>query len=123
MTYTVNIAGKSADRFRAYAATKLLRKPQVDDHIKRAEAKQPPLEEGAKIRYDGETIVAQGDVTGENVSFIAADYTITKVVFFKGPVETEAVVGSVDINAAGAIEIEIADAAAVEAAEPQIVDA
>lgn len=122
MAYTVEIKGKSADRFRAYGAAKLTRNPRVADHIKRAEAKLPPFKPGTKIRYDGEEVAIEGAVSGEALSITTEPgTTITKVVFYKGPVETEAVVGSVEVNATGRIDIEFVDPDQA-AAGPQIVD-
>lgn len=118
MSITAEIKGKSADRYRAYAAAKMLRRSSIDDQAKRADAKLAPLTKGAKIRYDVEEVVSEGAVSGESLAFNAPDgVTITKVVFYKNTsresdnehhtIEDEEVVGSVDVNAAGAISITI----------------
>lgn len=130
MSITAEIKGKSADHYRAYANEKMLRRPRVDDHIKRADAKLAPLNKGAKIRYDVEQVVLEGTVSGTNVSFTTApDVIITKVVFFKKTtresdnehhtIEEDEVVGSCEVNATGAISIIIVEPVAEEA---QIVD-
>lgn len=124
MSYTAEVKGKAADRFRAYASAKSLRSPTAADHIKRHEAGLPMLEKGAKIRYQVEDVVLEGDVKTDSVSFTAEPgTTITRVVFYKGAVETEAVVGSVEINATGQIDIALIEPPDVAApAGPQIVD-
>jgi len=122
MPYTAEVKGKSADRFRAYAAAKALRSPNAADHIKRHEAGFPALDKGAKIRYNVEEIALDGAVEAGSVS-LTSDTVITKVVFYRGPVENEAVVGSIDINASGQIDIELVEP--TDAAEPagqQIID-
>ena len=119
---TVEIKGKSADRFRAYAAVKLMRRPNVDDYIKRGAADLPAYPKGTKIRFDGEQVAIEGLVSGTTLSFVTEPgTTITKVVFYKGPVETEVVVGSVEANATGAIDIEMVEPPA-DLAEDLIVD-
>jgi hypothetical protein len=105
MSLTCEVKGKAADRYRAYAAGKSLRNATVADFIKRAEQKLPPLSIGAKIRFDVEVVAIEGEVKGETVSISAGEVTIIRVVFYKGPIETEVVVGSVEVNAAGVIEI------------------
>lgn len=105
------VKGKSADRFRVYAKTKLLRSPNAEDYNKYAAAGKP-LPPKAKIRYDGEEVVHEDDMGSDTtVSLDAGDATITKVVFYKGPLATEVVVGSVDVNAGGQIEIELIEPA------------
>jgi len=126
MSYKVEVVGGVADRFRAYGEVKMLRSPTAADHIKRHEAGLAPLEPGAKIRFTGEDVVLEGDVSGQAVS-INAEQPIVCVVFYKGPIESEAVCGSVEIGALGAIAIELVaapDVVAVadEAAERQVVD-
>jgi hypothetical protein len=109
MSFTAEVKGKAADRYRAYAAEKFLRNATVADYVKRAADNLPPLKQGAKIRYDGEVVALEGDVTGDAVSISAGAVTITKVVFYKGPIEAEVVVGSVEVNIGGTIEISLVE--------------
>lgn len=121
MTLTVEIEGKAADRFRAYAATKLTRKPSAADHYKRSQKKLPAFDQGARIRYDGEKVVLEGPVTGDMVKIDGKDAVLTKVVFYRGPVAAETVVGSVEVGGAGAVEIKIVAPVEVSA-EDLVVD-
>jgi len=107
-SFEIEIPGKSADRFRAYHTVKLLRTPTPEDHAARAVKTGQPYPKGAKIRYNGQEPTIEGDVTGEAVSISAPEgVTITKVVFYKGLVEEETVVGSLDVNEGGEISISI----------------
>lgn len=124
MPYTAEVKGKTADRYRAYTAEKMLRKPKGSDHAKRAAANLPPLGDGSRIRYDVEQVALQGSVTGAAIN-ISTPLTITKVVFYKGPVEEEVTVGSVDVNATGVIDINLVEPppeAEIVDEKPQIVD-
>jgi hypothetical protein len=119
---TAEVAGLKADRFRAYAQEKLLRKPGVADHIKRVQEGKPPLMAGSRVRYDGHEVAFEGKVSGSKVKIEAGDKTIARVVFYKGPVAEEVVVGSVDVNAAGDVEIEIVEPKDDADAEGEIID-
>lgn len=109
MTITAEVKGKTADRFRAYAAEKLTRKPNAEDHYKRAKDGKPPYAPGVRIRYDGQQVAFSGDVTGSDVAIAAGETVVTTVVFYNGAVEDETVVGSVEVNAAGDIQIELVE--------------
>src|SRR5688572_25516964 len=110
----VEIKGKSADRFRAYAAAKLLRRPTAQEAVK---LDLPPR---SKVRYEGEEIAVEGEVTtGAAVINGPKGLTITRVVFYKGPRESEVVVGSIDVNANGKIEIEFVEPMVDPAGEPK----
>lgn len=123
MTFTVEVAGKSADRFRAYTAARIMRKPSTDDHIKRAVEGKPPLSKKARIRYDAEQIAIEGDVAGSSLTIKAKDTVITRVVLYKGAREEETVVGAVETNASGNIQIDLVEPVdPVEEGEPEIVD-
>lgn len=111
MPHKVEVKGMSADRFRAYAMAKLTRRPTGEDHVARHIKKLPPFGKGARIRYDGEQPVLEGEV-GVGPKFTVAapkGATITKLVLYKGPIETETVVGSIEVNSAGKIEIEMVE--------------
>lgn len=103
----VEIKGKSADRFRAYAAAKLLRSPSAQDHIDRAKSGKSPLPPRSKIQYDGEEPLIEGNVEGEGLTLsVPKGKSVTRVAFYKGDVETEVCVGAIEVNAGGKIEIE-----------------
>lgn len=125
MSFTAEVKGKSADRYRAYHTAKSVRKPVAQDHIERAEKNLPPIPDRAKVRYDGQHVALEGQVSGSSVSIAAKDVTITKVVFYAGPVEEERVVGSVDVDSSGDIVIELVEPAVTDepdVGENQIVD-
>ena len=108
----VEVKDKKADRFRAYCKVKLLRSPTAEDHIARDRAGKPPLPLRSKIRFDGEDPLIEGDVSGPGVTIsVPKGKQITRVVFYKGPIETEQVVGSIDDVEVldGTIEIEFID--------------
>lgn len=107
--FKVEVKGLAADRYRAYAIGKLLRRPTVADHVARHERKLPPLGKGARIRYDGEFPVQEGDI-GKGPKFVVSapkGVMLTRVVLYQGPIESEIVVGSVDVDSSGKIEIEM----------------
>jgi hypothetical protein len=116
----VEIKGKSADRFRAYAVAPLLRSPNADDIHRRAAAGKQPYPARTKIQYDGEEPLIEGDVKGEGLSLgVPKGKTVTRIAFYKGEVSEEVCVGSVDVNAGGRIEIEFAEP--VDTSAPNIV--
>lgn len=116
----VEIKGKSADRFRAYAEANLLRSPSAQDHIDRAKAGKSPLPPRSKIQYDGEEPLIEGDIVGEGLALsVPKGKSVTRVAFYKGSVETEVCVGAVDVNAGGKIEIEFVEP--LDADKPVIV--
>lgn len=96
MDVELQISGKSADRYRAYCAVKLTRRATVQDALDLTAAGKK-VGPRTLIRYDGEDIAAEGSVSGESFT-AAADKPITRIVAYKGPVETEVVVGSVEVS-------------------------
>lgn len=120
MPFKVHIASKSADRYRVYAPVKLLRSPNQEDILKRG----TPFPKGAKVRYDGEDILAEDKVMKGDRQTISlpSGVTASRVVFYKGKRDAETVVGSVDVNAAGTLEIDIVEPIE-EPKTPQIFDA
>jgi hypothetical protein len=108
MAHLVKVPGATAERFRAYARRPLTRKPNAKDYMAAGKAGRV-IKPGTRIEYEGEDIAAQGAVVGDKLSLDAGAIVITKVVFYNGPVEAEAVAGSVEVNAAGHIEIELVE--------------
>lgn len=113
MSYTAEVKDGAADRFRAYTITKTTRSPTGEDHVRREREGKPMLAPGSRIRYDVEEVAFSGDVNGAAVSIAAKDVTVTRVVFYAGPIEGEAVVGSVDVNGSGDIAIALVPPAGV----------
>jgi hypothetical protein len=126
---TVEIKGKSATRFRAYAQKDATRKPTREDLIK-AGAKGIALPQGARIKCKVDEVVQEGlvttgtrvdgDVTRTVVSLSFSE-TVDRVVFYadRAPLEgelvddgaqVEHVVGSADVGASGGVEFEFVDA-------------
>lgn len=119
MKITAEVAGKTADRFRAYGAAKMTRKPRLEDHTARAVAEKRAFTKNQRIRYDVEQVVAEGKVNGSGILTVSAEdgAVITRVVFYGGPVESEVVVGSVEVGEAGPVDIELVEPAAVDKIE------
>ena len=126
MALSVEISGKVVERFRAYAAARITRKPTGEDHYKRAIDGKPPLAAGSRLRYDAHQVAFEGDViaaTGATVMIPAGETAITHVVFYRGPASDEVVVGSLhDINATGDIAISLVLVEPEPAAEAEVID-
>jgi hypothetical protein len=108
MSYSVEVKGKSADRFRAYGQVDLTRKPSIADHVKAANSGKP-FKAGDRVSYKGADVVAEGKVTGSSVTVPAGKTQIERVVFYKGDVADERVVGSIDVNATGEVKIDLVE--------------
>lgn len=108
---TAQVKGRSADHFRAYAKTKLTRRPNLEDHRKRADAGKEPFANNARVRHSVEEAVIEGPVTLADAVFTldAGEQTISRVVFFNGTGDESQVVGAVDVNSPGKIEIELVE--------------
>ena len=120
----VEIKGKKADHYRAYGQVKLLRKPTLEEQIAHLDKTGSSMPKRSKMRYIGEDIIAEGDVTTGAVGFSAPkDQKVTRVVFLLGRGDEETVVGSVDVNAGGKIDIEFIEPPPGPDAEPMIFEA
>jgi hypothetical protein len=120
MTIKLEVVGMKADRFRAYAFEKMLRKPRREDISKRAAEGKPDYKLTDRIRYDVEEVVLEGPVTGTTFTVDAKDKTITRMAFYTGPVEEEVCVGGGEVNATGKIDIEMIEP--VDPSEGEIFD-
>lgn len=92
-----------SDRYRAYTAGKA---------TKKAVEVNPDTLKAHRIRqeYDVEDVAFEGKTTGDVAEFDAGSTLVTRVVFLKQGKDaegekTETVVGSVDVNASGAISV------------------
>jgi hypothetical protein len=113
----VQIKGAAPDRYRAYAQATMTRKPSVEDHLALSK-KGKKFAPGARVRYAVEQVAAEGELAGGALKLSPGpDTVITKVVFYRGPVESEVVVGSLDVGAPGDIAIDFELVAEPEAAE------
>lgn len=52
-------------------------------------------------------IVSEGDVSGDAASFDAGNEVVASVVFYAGPVDEEAVCGSVLVNHSGPVSVTV----------------
>lgn len=109
MSFTAEVTGGKADRFRAYVKGPMTRKPRVTDHVARAEDGKKPFKPGDRVEYEVEHVGQEGSVSGSSVS-ISSTEVVERVVFYAGPVEEEVVVGSVAVGAAGGISITLVEA-------------
>lgn len=109
MKVSVEVKGRAADRFRAYAVEKLTRKPTVADHVERAKKGGAPFKREDRIEYEGEQIAFSGGVSGSSFSINAIRKTVTRIVLFSGPLHSESVVGSAIVNATGKIEVDLVE--------------
>ena len=87
----------NATSFRAY--TKVTHTNSWKDRVTGERVTEP---------VDAEDIALTGPVTNNAVSFDAGDMVITKVVFYEGEGDDEAVIGSVDVNASGYVDVSLA---------------
>ena len=109
MNLNIEVKGK-AERYRVYKKAKLLRAPNAQDGYERAKAGLPPLGPQAKIRYDGEQIAQEGDISGTSLSLTPKDgEEFTKVVLYSGDIEEEKVVGSGNVTEAGPVSVELTE--------------
>ncbi len=62
-------------------------------------------------RWETEDVVFEGGPAenGETAEFDAGEIVITKIVFYRGDVESERAVGSVDVGASGKISVRCPD--------------
>lgn len=99
------------DRFRAYGPTLASK----STFIAAEDGSIPRDEDGNILRtkideWPVEDVVAEGvaDADGK-ATFDAGDQVVTKVVFYTGPADAEAVCGSIDVGSAGAISVSCPD--------------
>ena len=110
----VEIKGKRADRFRAYAVAPLLRSPNAVDIAARATAGKPPYPQRTKIQYDGEEPLLEGSVSGSSLALsVPKGKEVTRVAFYRGDIEDEVCVGSIEGPITGKVDLEF-----VEPADP-----
>ena len=102
------------DRFRAYTQSEATRSALFDVEDDEGKiTKQSQVVES----WPSEDVAFEGDAAkdGEHAEFDAGDTVITKIVFYRGEVDGERVVGSADVGESGEISVYCPDRAPKEA--------
>jgi hypothetical protein len=87
----------NAERFRAYA-------------VETAQSRRTVDGEKQNVSHDVENPAFEGKVVGGVAKFDAGQVKISRVVFYGGPVDEEAVLGEVEVGKSGKISAELAAA-------------